>query len=68
MYVSIHMYIKCTFFGFGNRVCEILLPQPGPEPRPMAVPRPNLWTSRELPKMYILTIILKVQPLVIVNE
>ena len=34
-----------------DRVCEILVPQPGIKPRPMAVKvsSPNHWTAREIP-------------------
>ena len=45
MYVSIYLFWpRCT-------ACGILVPQPGIEPRPLAVRvrSPNYWTAREFP-------------------
>ena len=46
-----------------DRVCEILVPQPGIKPRPMAVKvaSPNHWTAREIPGEDLLLIKTKKQ-------
>ena len=45
---------QVTFFGVfwpPRAACEILVPQPGMEPRSptVEVPSPNYWTAREVP-------------------
>ena len=44
-------YLFIYLFWPRHRTCEILVLQPGTEPRPMAVraPSPYYWTAREFP-------------------
>ena len=45
---------------FGHVACGILVPQPGMEPRPLAVkaPSPNYWTAREFSSCFLLILVL----------
>ena len=48
---TIVWYTVLFFFLPRHAACRILVPQPGIEPRPLAVkvPSPNHWTAREVP-------------------
>ena len=51
---EIFFFFFFPFFWPCLEACEILVPQPGIEPRPSAVKAlsPNPWTAREFPRFY----------------